>query len=269
LDAARELFATIETRMHDARHGGYHEFFARDWRILTDEKERGYVGTTGTKTYNTHLHLLEAFTDLHRSWPDPQVHQRLLELIQINVNTVRHPQFKHNVDAWWPDWTIVNTPRNLRASYGHDIECVWLTLDAARVAGLSPTLLRNWAEVLAGSSVEHGYDRQHGGFFYGGPPGEMADDTKKEWWVQAEALVSMLELYRLTRKSEYLKRFDETLAFIERHFIAKEGGWYATRTADGGPLRDSRSTMWQGAYHGGRALMLSARLLNEIAALPE
>lgn len=75
----------------------------------------------------------------------------------------------------------------------------------------------------------------------------------------------MLELYRLTGKADYLQRFDETLNFIERHHVAKEGGWYATRNADGTPLRNNRSTMWQGAYHGGRALMFSARLLGEIA----
>lgn len=266
LTAARELFGVMENRMHDSQHGGYVEFFHRDWRVFAEPNERGYIGAIGTKTYNTHLHLLESLTDLYRVWPDPLVGQRLRELIQINTVSVRHPDFNHNVDAWWPDWTLVTTPRNLRASYGHDVECVWLTLEAARAAALPPATLRGWAEALAGASLQRGYDHRHGGFFYGGPLGQPADDTKKEWWVQAEALVSMLELYRLTGKPEYLHRFFETLDFVERHHVAKVGGWYATRKADGSPLRDSRSTMWQGAYHSGRALLLSAKLLEEFAA---
>lgn len=266
LIAARELFDVIERRMHDAKHGGYNEFFTHDWKPITDANERGYVGANGTKTYNTHLHLLEAFADLYRAWPDPLVRHRLLELIHINASTVKHPDFNHNVDGWWPGWTVVNTPRNLRASYGHDVECVWLTLDAVRAVELSPSVLRGWAEALAGASLKYGYDRTHGGFFYGGVLGQPADDTKKEWWVQAEALVSMLDLYQLTGDANYLKRFDETLDFIARHHIAPEGGWYATRQADGKSLRNNRSSMWQGAYHGGRALLFSAQRLERVAS---
>jgi cellobiose epimerase len=268
LAAAREVFGVMETRMHDAAQGGYNEFFSREWRLVTDPAERGYVGANGTKTYNTHLHLLEAFAALYRVWPDALLRQRLGELLHINTSTVKHPDFNHNVDGWLPNWTVVNTPRNLRASYGHDVECVWLALDAARTIDLPVATLRGWAEAMAGASLQHGYDREHGGFFYGGALGQRADDTKKEWWVQAEALVSMLELYRLTGTADYLNRFDETLQFIERHHVAKEGGWYATRKADGSALRDNRSTMWQGPYHGGRALLFSARLLDAIAVNP-
>ena len=265
LIAARELFGVMEKRMHDGANGGYHEFFHRDWRRVADPNEKGYVGAINTKTYNTHLHLLESFAELYRVWPDPELRLRLLELLAINTNTVKHPDFNHNVDGWTPDWKVIATPRNLRASYGHDVECAWLVLDAARTVSLPLAPYRNWAEALVGASVRLGYDREHGGFFYGGALGQPADDKKKEWWVQAEALVSMLEMHRLTGDATCLKRFDETLAFIERHHIAPEGGWYATRNADGTPLRNNRSTLWQGAYHGGRALMLSAKLLEEIA----
>jgi cellobiose epimerase len=265
LAAARELFGVMEKRMHDGRHGGYQEFFAPDWRLVTDPAEKGYIGAIGTKTYNTHLHLLESVAALYRVWPDPLVRQRLMELLAINVSTVKHPDFNHNVDGWQPDWKVVNTPRNLRASFGHDVECVWLVLDAARAVELPAATLRSWAEALAGAALQRGYDAKSGGLFYGGPLGQPADDTKKEWWVQAEMLVSMLELYRLTSNPVYLERFDGTLDFIARHHIAPEGGWYATRQADGSPLRSNRSTMWQGPYHGGRALILSAHLLDELA----
>jgi mannobiose 2-epimerase len=194
------------------------------------------------------------------------VRQRLAELIAVNTTTVRHPEFPCNLDGWWPDWRLVESPRNLRASYGHDVECAWLTLDAARTLGLSPRLLRGWAEALCAYSLKYGYDREHGGFYYTGPPGQPADDRKKEWWVQAEAVVSMLEMYRLTGKRDYYDVFRQTLDFVASHQVAKEGSWWATLTAEGTPKGMQRSSPWHGAYHNGRAMLWCAKLLEELAA---
>jgi cellobiose epimerase len=265
LAAAKDLFRTLEEKAHDRRYGGYLEFFTADWRPVTDPRETGYVGAIGTKTYNTHLHLLEALTALYRAWPDPLVRKRLAELLVINTDTVRHPDYPFNIDGWRPDWRRIDTPANLRASYGHDVECAWLALDAGRALGLRPALLRGWAERLCGYSLKYGYDRRHGGFYYTGPPGKPVDDTRKEWWVQAEALVSMLEMYRLTGKREYYDAFRQTLDFVEKHQVAREGGWWATRAADGSPKGDQRSSPWQGAYHNGRAMVLCAKILEGLA----
>lgn len=265
LQAAQNLFSVFESHMHDDRHGGYHEFFHADWRPVTDRIESGYVGAIGTKTYNTHLHLLESFAALYRAWPDERVRRRLAELLYINTTTVAHPQWRCNIDGWHPEWRMVDEPRNLRASYGHDVECVWLALDAARALGLSDALLRNWAQALWSYDLEFGYDARHGGFFYTGPLGKQADDRRKEWWVQAEALVSALEMYRLTGDAKYYDVFRQTLDFVEKYQVAAEGSWWATRAEDGAPAANrSRTSMWQGAYHNGRAMILCARLLEHL-----
>jgi mannobiose 2-epimerase len=266
LAAAKDLFATLEAKAHDAARGGYTEFFTEDWREITDPKEPSFVGPPGTKTFNTHLHVLEALAELYRVWPDPLVRRRLDEVLVINTLTIRLPEYGCNVDGFSPDWKPIDTPRNLRASYGHDIEAAWLCLDAARTLGHAPATLRGWATGLVGYSLKHGYDRANGGFFYAGPLGKDADDTKKEWWVQAEGLVSMLELYKLTGKREYYGAFAGTLDFVERHQVAKEGGWWATRRADGSAAGMSRTSMWQGGYHSGRSMLLCAKLLDELAA---
>lgn len=266
LGAARDLFGALDAHAHDAAHGGYQEFFHADWRPVTGEDESGYVGAIGTKTYNTHLHLLESFTALYRAWPDQRVASRLAELIHINTVTVKHPDYACNIDGWSRDWTMLPNQRNLRASYGHDVECAWLVLDAARALGWADGLFRSWAVSTCGYSLAHGYDQQHGGFYYTGPLGEEADDRRKEWWVQAEALVSMLEMYRLTGDVRYYEVFAQTLDFVENHQVAEAGGWWATRQADGSAHRNrSRTSMWQGAYHNGRALLRSAKRLDQLA----
>ncbi len=268
LQRAKELFEVLERRAHDPINGGYHEFFHADWRPVTAAGETTYVGALGTKTYNTHLHLLEAFTALYKVWPDNRLRERVAELVQINTTTVQHAVSKCNVDAWWPDWRVVDEPRNLRASYGHDVECLWLTLDAVRALRWPEARFRGWARSLGDYCLQYGFDTEHGGFFYTGALGEPADDLRKEWWVQAEALVGMLELYRQTGDARYYAAFGRTLDFIERHQVAPAParGWWATRNADGsGPAGGgTRSSMWQGAYHNGRALLLSAQLLDQL-----
>jgi mannobiose 2-epimerase len=160
---------------------------------------------------------------------------------------------------------MIAEPLNLRASYGHDVECVWLTLDASRALGMSPRLLRGWAEGLCSYSMKYGYDPRNGGFYYTGPLGKPAQDTRKEWWVQAEALVSMLEMHRLTGQREYENAFHRTLDFVAKHQVARKGGWWATRAADGSPQGQTRTSPWQGAYHSGRAMLRCAKLLEERA----
>ncbi len=272
LDQAMELFADLEVHCYDQQHGGYREFFYDDWREITDPNENGYIGAIGTKTYNSHLHLMEALTALLRARPDAAVKQRLAELLQINTVTVKHPDYPCNIDGWNRDWTMIDTPRNLRASYGHDVECVWLALDAAEALGRPVDILRGWATALCGNSIQHGYDSQLGGFFYTGPLDGPSDDRKKEWWTQSEAMVAMLVMEKYFGGSErpsYREIFEHTYDFVAAHHVVRTetdppGGWWATVKTDGAPMDfPSRTSMWQGAYHNGRALLNCAELLSE------
>jgi mannobiose 2-epimerase len=262
LAAATDLFGILEDRAHDRQNGGYVEFFEQNWTPIVDPRLKSYIGAGTLKTYNTHLHALEALTDLFAVWPDRLVRERLMELLLIVTSTLRHPRFACNVGGWHPDWRMSGPAR---ASYGHDVQCVWLALRAARVLGLSPRLLATWAEALSAHCLRFGYDRRYGGFFYDGRPGRPADDTRKEWWVQAEALVGMLEMYRLTGSAVYYAAFSRTLDFIEAHQVAPEGGWWATCAPNGAPKGTQRSSMWQGAYHSGRAMIRCAEALDDLA----
>lgn len=264
LEYAKRLFHTLEEHCYDRQFGGYQEFFYQDWRLITDPNESGYVGAINTKTYNSHLHILEAWTQLYLETDDPQVARRLGELIQVNTVTVKHPKHACNVDAWNRDWTLINTETNLRTSYGHDVECAWLLLEAGEALGRKPATLRNWAQSICEHSIQFGYDAAHGGFFGSGPLTGPSDDREKIWWTQAEALVSMLKMHRLTGDEKYREIFLKTFRFIEQHHLARQGGWWATLDEDGSPARSNvRTSMWQGAYHNGRALLICEKMLRE------
>ena len=267
LGAANRLFELLEEHAYDREFGGYQEFFYADWTPNTDLSEPRYVGAINTKTYNTHLHLLEAFTELYRIAPQSLLRQRLSELVVINTSTVRHPVHSCNIDGWTRDWKMIEEKANLRQSYGHDVECVWLVMRAADSLQMERSVLTGWAKSLVDSSLQHGFDEKRGGLYGGGAVGEAADDTTKVWWVQCEALVSMLEMFALTGEDKYMAAFEETYDFCREHQIAKQGGWWASLLADGSEDKRNTATtsQWQAGYHNGRALLYAARLLESIA----
>lgn len=264
LERALELFGVLDANCYDQEHGGYQEFFYEDWRLITDPNEAGYVGAIDTKTYNSHLHLLEAFAQLYRETEDKRVGERLAELIEINTKKVRYPKGPYNVDGWNRDWSVIDTEKNMRASYGHDVECAWLVLDAAQALGQEPAGLQAWAESIVAYSMKYGYDHRYGGFFYTGSPYKLSDDRRKVWWTQNEAMVAMLVLHKRTGNARYRFAFEGTMNFLWNHQIEEDGSWWNTVNQDGSPTEyPSRSSMWQGAYHNGRSLLMCEKLLRE------
>ncbi|HMP17441.1 MAG TPA: AGE family epimerase/isomerase, partial [Gemmatales bacterium] len=167
LQAAKALFTLLEKHAYDKAHGGYNEFFYRDWEFIRDTGEPIYVGPIGCKTYNTHLHILEAYTELYRIWPDALVKERLLELIHIITAKMRHRLHAFHLDQWQQDWQQIETPQNNRASYGHDLECTWLVQEAWRVLEIPVETQRAWIQEVVDYSLRFGYDEKHGGFFMG------------------------------------------------------------------------------------------------------
>jgi mannobiose 2-epimerase len=262
-DAGR-LFTLLEERAHDGEFGGYREFFARDWGPAPPDATP-YLGVAGDlKLMNTHLHLMEAVATFYRASRSPRAAARLAELITIQSNTVVRKAAGACTDQYQRDWTPRLTTDTSRASYGHDLENIWLLVDAHETLGLPVAPLVDLFKTLFAYSLAHGYDREHGGFYDSGPLGADADRRSKTWWVQAESLVSALTMFRLTRDPAYAKVFIETWRFVdERQTDAKNGEWYETVTPDGQGLGD-KGHRWKAAYHNGRALLECLRLLKAL-----
>lgn len=261
---ARRLFDLLERRARDREHGGYREFFARDWGPPPPDARPYVGGEPGEKLMNTHLHLMEALTTLYRADPQPTVATRLAELVTIQSNAVIRKQAGAGTDRHRRDWTPVLEGDAARASYGHDLENIWLLADAVDALGLSPSPLVDLFRQLFAYALEHGYDDTAGGFYDSGPLGRPADRRAKIWWVQAEALVSALTMYRLTGEPQYAQVYLKTWAFTNtRQTDHAAGEWHPTIAEDGTPQGD-KANRWKAGYHNGRAMLECLRLLREI-----
>jgi mannobiose 2-epimerase len=261
---ARRLFDLLEARAHDGQFGGYREFFAPDWTPPPPDARPYLGGSPDWKLMNTHLHLMEALTVLYRADPSPRVALRLSELVAIESNAVVRKAAGACTDRYRRDWTPILDTDGARASYGHDLENIWLIVDALDALGLSPAPYRDLFTQLFAYSMKFGYDPSHGGFFDSGPLGEPADRRAKVWWVQAEALVSALTMYKLTGESSYARVFLETWRFVDTvQTDWTAGEWHPTITPEGTPTGE-KAHRWKAGYHNGRALLESIRIIDTL-----
>ena len=261
LDFAVRFFNLLEAKAHDKTCGGYVEFFNPDW-TAPPAGESTYLGDpVGFKLMNTHLHLLEALTTFYRASKLPLARERLLELIHIQSNTVVRKDLGGCTDKYERDWTPRLDGNYARVSYGHDIENIWLLMDACDAAGVSNYPFRDLYETLFDYSLKYGYDRDKGGFYYTGPFNEPADNRDKSWWVQAEVIVSALHMYRHTKDPKYLSVFEKTFELIDTKLVDRaHGEWHAGIAPTGQPYGD-KANPWKGGYHNGRAMIECIRIL--------
>ena len=262
MSLAGELFETLETRIHDPKHPGYFEMRSRDWSATP---ERGYVGqNTAFKTMNPHLHLMEAMTSFYRLTQAPLVRARLEELVNIQRNLVYAGRYSAGTELHELDWSPAKGRWN-RVCYAHDLENIYLLLDADAALDLPvDEHLRRYGEIIA-SCLRHGFDRKQGGFYYWGRHGLPATRRHKAWWVQAESLLALLQMYQLTGNSQYGDCYLETLDWIvTRQVDWAHGEWYAEIAPNGRPNGGAKGDPLKCCYHTGRAMLAGIELIDRL-----
>jgi len=267
---ASDLFSVFEREAYDTEHGGYVEYFESDWTPITsggtyldniepDWSPKEDVDAKldpSTKLMNTHLHLMEAVTTFYRATGDEGARKRLDELLTINTNTVVRKQLGACTDKYTADWQPRIEQEDHRiVSYGHDVENVWLTMEAATALDKQLTYYRDLYDTLWEYTLEYGYDEAEGGLYFYGPFDRQATSRIKAWWVQAEAMTSALRMFEFTGDQTYARIFEEIYEFIETHHVDEAvGEWHSGVTTDLEPV-GRKGAMYKGAYHNGRALL--------------
>ena len=79
LEKAIDLFRLIEKYSFDDKLDGYFEAFSREWGAI-DDLRLSAKDANEKKTMNTHLHVLEAYTNLYRIWKDDLLKKQLRAL---------------------------------------------------------------------------------------------------------------------------------------------------------------------------------------------
>jgi len=246
---AINLFNLIEKNSFDTSLNGYFEAYSRNWQLL-DDLRLSEKDANEKKTMNTHLHILEAYTNLYRIWKNDVLAAQLRNLITLFLEKIIDSDSSHlNLffDEHWQNKSSIT-------SYGHDIECSWLLFEAALELGelqLVDTVKRMCLKIV--ESAKQGL-QPDGSIIYERNNATGHIDHEKHWWPQAEAVVGFFNAYEITANINYLKMASNCYTFIENHLLDKDANeWYWSILPDGTINRkDDKAGFWKCPYHNGR-----------------
>ena len=271
LEFAKKGFGWIEAHAHDTKNGGYFEWLNRAGKVVPGDPNAVKLNGVplalfpiGYKSMNTHIHLLEAFTQLYEVWKDDTVRRRLKELLSINRDKICVQPGVMNL-YFTNDWRPIPD----HDSYGHDVETAYLMLEAEAVlgGGRDPRTKRI-ARQLVDHALAYGEDETFGGFYRDGVTFGNPEDKLKEWWVQMEGLNSLLLMHaEYGRQTDaYWKAFQRQWRFIQNYQVDAEfPGVYEMVGPDGKPVNANKGRIWKAAYHDGRALLNVSERLRKLA----
>ncbi len=188
LELAKKGFYWLDQHAHDTVNGGYFESMTRDGTPVLPHAppgqiEAGPIGPVGYKSMNSHIHLLEALTELYRVWPDATLRARVEETLSVVRDKICvEPGV---MDLYFTnDWRAIPGPD----SYGHDVETAYLMLETDEVLHHQASeKTERMAKMLVDHALAYGWDKVNGGFFQNGPTFGAPDDTKKSGGLSARA----------------------------------------------------------------------------------
>jgi mannobiose 2-epimerase len=267
LDLARKGYVWVETHCRDDGRPGYRSGVRADGSPLPVDPEavapRADVAGIGVpslyRDMNTHIHLLEAWTELLRVWPDPHLRARTRHLFElVRDGFYSEPGTLHLFLD--PDGRPVAGP----SSFGHDVETAFLLLESAEVLGLQadPTVNRV-ARRLVDHALAVGWNEATGQLFEMGFALRPAYDHSIQWWAQFEFVnaLSLMDEAHGRETARYREAMQKAWRFtVDRLTDHERSGVFAGMGEDG-RVRTAKSHDWKATYHTARALLLTEERL--------
>jgi mannobiose 2-epimerase len=253
---ALRQFSTIEERVRSVRSGLYCESYDRSWRE-TPNLDRSFGEKVARHSADTHLHIIDAYTQLLQLTQEPAVATALRAKIETLLSRFVSADGSHlhqQIDA-------NGSPVGEFIWPGHDIEACWVIHEAADAlgdAGLD-TRLRTCAQRLAQGAVARGP----------GPAGGWAERVRNGtpdpwclWWVQAEAALGTLYQGLRSNDPRMIAETVRVWSFIESFVVDRaHGDWRLRVSLSGAPDPSCPLVVfWKDAIHQARACLEISRL---------
>jgi mannobiose 2-epimerase len=249
LDAAIKLYHDIEAHAYDAINGGYVEALTREWNPIADMRLSD-KDENGAKTMNTHLHVIEPYTNLYRVWPSKELHESIHRLLDVFTDKLYNKE-THHLDLFFDNaW---HGRRNIE-SYGHDIEATWLLWETALVLGEDDVKAKLGPIVVDLAKAADEGLQPDGSMIYEHWKDTGKTDRQRQWWVLCENVIGHVNLYQYFNDASALKVAKDCWTFIDRHLVDHVNGEWHWAVDDNGKINldDDKAGFWKCPYHNSR-----------------
>ncbi len=248
LDLAFELYDLIEVKGFDEKSGAYKEEFTREWTEAPNEmlSENGVIADI---TMNTHIHILEAYTNLYKAAPSEALKERLIYLLDVHADRIY--QADHFLGVFFDkDW---NNIIDLQ-SFGHDIEAAWLIDETLKVLKCEVPKYHDMVKAIAANILKVAVNKD--GSLQNEREKGVVDETRI-WWMQAEAMLGFFNAYEKTSDDAFKQAAENAWQYIIDHIKdPRPGGeWYWSLTKDNQPIERDMAEPWKVSYHNTRSCL--------------
>lgn len=214
---------------------------------------------------------IQLLLELIEAAPDPRWDARLRELTAAamrHYEPTRGVFLEHARSDGAAGQFVFDSPDARLLNPGHSIEMAWFLLLVLR---RHPDAVLQ-ARVLHAleSSLEFGWDREHGGLFYfmdveGRPPLPL-ESAMKLWWPHTEAIYAVILAFAATREAKWLDWLSRLDSYTFSRFSDPAyGEWFGYCDRQGQPTNTCKGNNYKGFYHVPRCLLFSVQALDALA----
>ncbi len=290
LELAKKTFFWLEDYCHDPKYLGYFNNLGKNGNRLSFARLKNEplenpenlpdYKIISQKDQNTSIHVLEAFTELYKVWPNELLKTRLQEMVSlISDKIVTEKGYltlfleRDFTPISYRDSTEDVIRKNLgmdHVSFGHDIETAFLLIEAAQALyGKADEKTIVLAKKMVDHTIENGWDTKNDGIFDRGYYFKDSDTITimhdvKVWWAEAESMNALLLMSKLfPEEPKYREYFEKQWEYIKTYQIDHENkGWYE-EGLDNSPEQVSapKGSDWKINYHNFRSLSNCIKML--------
>jgi len=233
----KEQLRFIQTSLKDGGITHFLDGFDEQW--LRGEKM--------TRSFGTHFHMMEALVKVYQLYQEEEVKVAIQDLLRLILDRFIEKEQYSCIHRFTPDWQ----PLANENWAGHNAECSWVMCDAARVIDDMKLIkeTKKVAVLMMDKVIEHARDLVNGGYY--NIISEDEDwEASKSWWPQAEIVLGLLNVYKITGDQTYMQLAQDQISYIQKYFVRNIGEWYAELNHKGEPVKETPLVFfWKSMYH--------------------
>ncbi|TXH66625.1 MAG: AGE family epimerase/isomerase [Thiothrix sp.] len=236
----------LERYYWDEAHGLYRDEANADFNVISP-----YRGQ------NANMHACEAMLWAYEATHEQRFLERATRLADSVSNKLAGQAqgliWEHYDANWQIDWQYhLDNPKHLFRPWGfqpgHQTEWAKLLLILHRHQPAAWQLSR--AETLFSQALEHAWDYEYGGIYYGFAPDGSICDGDKYFWVQAESFAAAALLAQATNKPIYQEWYERIWSYSWQYLIDHQyGAWFRILTRENQKYDEYKSPAGKTDYH--------------------